>query len=141
MYYCSSLYNNIWHYCRPHIEVNKFFFDIWKEKHFCRKFPQSYVRKKHMKVHGKANGHNILILGSSEAGYNPIKTSCLRRRLPFHAFQPAFSWMRSRKFTIKTLLFPSIQKKKKQAGETYTKWQSVHTNILAGVGIGILHRV
>ena len=26
--------------CRPHIEVNKNFFDIWKENHFCRKFPQ-----------------------------------------------------------------------------------------------------
>jgi hypothetical protein len=32
----------------------------------------------------------------------------------------------------------SIYPKKKQAGETYTKWQLVHTNILAGVGIGIL---
>ena len=66
----------IWHYCRPHIEVNKSFFDIWKEKHFCRKFPQSYVRKKHVKVHGKANGHscsNILMgfcLGSSESRMN-----------------------------------------------------------------------
>ena len=75
--------------CRPHIEVNKNVFDIWKEKHFCRKFPQSYVRKNHVKVHGKANGHscsNILM------GFCFIKTSCLRRRLPFHAFQPAFSW-------------------------------------------------
>ena len=63
--------------------------------------------------------------------YNPIKTSCLRRRLPFHAFQPAFSWMWSRKVAIKTLLFPSIQKKNKTGRGNvhflWSKWVSCGT--------------
>ena len=69
--------------------------------------------------------------------YNPIKTSCLRCRLPFHAFQPAFSWMRSRKFTIKTLLFPSIQKKKTGRGNVHFLWSK---SILCNSSVLVLVR-
>ena len=56
----------------------------------------------------------------------PSKHQVCDVSLPFHAFQPAFSWMRSRKFTIKTLLFPTIQKKKTGRGNVHflwSKWQ------------------
>ena len=107
----------IWHYYRPHIEVNKFFFDIWKEKHFCRKFPQSYARKKYVKVHGKANGHscsNILMgfcLGSSEAHQNIMfATSVAFPCLPTCFFLDVIKEIRNKNTSF------SIYPKKKKNG-------------------------
>ena len=92
-----------------------------KEKHFCRKFPQSYVRKKHVKVHGKANGHSCsnILMGfclprlaprkqDTSWIYNPIMTSVAIPCLPTCFFLDVIKEIRD-----KNTSFSIYPKKKK----------------------------
>ena len=82
-------------------------------------------------MHGKANGHSCSMgfcLGSSEAGYVQPHQNIMFATSNLDAIKEIHDKNTSL----------SIYPKKKQAGETYIFSGRNGSNVLAGVGIGIL---